>query len=148
VDQMEQKHPITSTMKSNIFKRLWGEMLLAGRFALVGVAATVVHMLVVWVLIEKSSLFPLLSNCFAFLTAFGISFTGHYLWTFRAPGNPFRAMRRLFIISSAAFAMNSILLAGILKAEWLPPSTAAVLAAGIVPAITFLASRFWGFSTS
>jgi putative flippase GtrA len=121
---------------------------LAGRFAVVGAAATLVHMLVVWLLIEQASLPPLLANLLAFLTAFAVSFSGHYLWTFGAPGNPVRAMRRLFVISGSAFAVNTVLLAALLRAGWLTPSAAAVIAAGVVPAITFVASRVWGFRTA
>lgn len=120
-------------------------MLLAGRFALVGIIATLVHMFAVWTLIEKVSISPLFANLSAFLTAFCVSFAGHYLWTFGAPGSPIRALRRLFFISSSAFIVNSLVLVVLLDAGLLSPSLAAVVAAGIVPVITFFASRFWGF---
>jgi putative flippase GtrA len=134
-----------TSRRKGVAAALWREFLLAGRFALVGATATLVHMLMVAALIELVSLPPLLANLIAFLTAFGVSFAGHYFWTFRAPGNPVRAMRRLFIISGTAFAANTVLLAGLLKAGWLSPTGSALLAAALVPAITFLASRLWGF---
>lgn len=124
------------------------ELLLAGRFALVGIAATLTHMLVVWMLIELTGLPSLLANLMAFLTAFVVSFTGHYHWSFQGAGNPGRAMRRLFLISSSAFLVNTALLASLLKAGWVSASVAAVVAAAVVPMISFLASRFWGFKPS
>jgi len=125
---------------------LLAELFTAGRFALVGIAATATHMLVVWNLVE-AGYFPVLgANLVAFLTAFGVSFAGHYLWTFRAPGKPIRAMRRFFAIAFSAFAVNSALLAGLLDGELLPERWAAVLAAAVIPLITYLASRAWGFA--
>jgi putative flippase GtrA len=125
------------------------EFFLASRFALVGIIATLVHMSVVGALIELTLVSsPLLANLAAFLTAFVVSFTGHYHWTFQGPGNPRRAMKRMFVISSSAFAVNTVLLASLLKAGWMSASVSAIVAAAIVPAISFLASRFWGFKPS
>jgi hypothetical protein len=41
--------------------------------------------------------------------------------------------------------VNTVLLAALLDAALLSPVVAAVLQAFIVPVITFLASRLWGF---
>lgn len=126
-------------------KRLWRETLIAARFGLVGMAATVVHILVVSLLLAETVTPPLVANTLAFLTAFSISFTGNYLWTFRSPGAPSRAMRRFLVISVSAFAVNTFILAAILRTGWLPPFYAAIVSAAVVPLITFLASRLWGF---
>lgn len=133
---------------SGFLAKVRKELLLAGRFALVGIVATLVHMLIAWALIELTRFPPLLANLMAFLAAFVVSFTGHYHWTFQGAGNPWRAMRRLFLISSSAFAINTLLLAGLLKTSWMSASVAAIVAAGIVPVISFLASRLWGFKPS
>lgn len=143
--RFEMSRPSTS---GGFLTRARKELLLAGRFAVVGIVATFVHMLMAWTLIESTRLSPLLANLMAFLTAFVVSFTGHYHWTFQGAGSPWRAMRRLFLISSSAFAINTLLLAGLLKSSWMSASVAAIVAAGIVPAISFLASRFWGFKSS
>jgi putative flippase GtrA len=105
-------------------------------------------MLVVWMLIELGNRVPLLANLAAFVTAFMVSFTGHYFWTFQVPGHPGRAVRRFFVISGSAFAINTSLLAVLLEAGWLSDSVSAVLAALVVPIITFFSSRLWGFSPS
>ncbi|KAF1053041.1 MAG: hypothetical protein GAK43_01612 [Stenotrophomonas maltophilia] len=121
------------------------ELLLAGRFAIVGVCATALHMLVVWLLLSYTRIDPLLANLLAFLCAFGLSFSGNYLWTFSAPGTPGKAMQRFFLISLCAFIANSALLALLLTQPWLPPRLAALASASVVPGISFLASRLWGF---
>jgi putative flippase GtrA len=125
--------------------RLWHELVVAARFGMVGITATAVHILMVWLFLSETALPPLIANMFAFLTAFGISYTGNYLWTFGSPGNPGKAMRRFFLISVSAFALNTLLLAILLRAGWLSPTVAAIVSAAIVPAITFVASRLWGF---
>jgi putative flippase GtrA len=141
---------IHSTLKS-VFeknfmcKRVWCEMIVAARFGIVGIVATVVHIMVVWLLLTVTVLSPLVANTLAFLTAFGVSFSGHYRWTFGAPGNPGRAMKRFLLISVSAFAMNTLLLAFLVRGEWLSPVIAAIFSASGVPLFTFIASRFWGF---
>lgn len=125
--------------------RVLKEVLTAARFGVVGIAATALHIGMVWSLLSHTTLPALLANLIAFLCAFGLSFTGNYIWTFSAPGFPGRAMRRFFLISLTAFMANSTLLAAILASGWLSPRLAAVASAAVVPGITFLASRLWGF---
>ncbi|MBH3341405.1 GtrA family protein [Pseudomonas mendocina] len=128
--------------------RLLREMIIASRFTLVGITATGVHILVLWLLISHAGLSTLLANLFAFMTAFGISFAGNYIWTFSAPGQPYKAVRRFLLISGTAFVTNSLLLAWLLSTKWLAPIHAALFCAAAIPAITFVASRLWGFNYS
>ena len=125
--------------------RAWREVLYAARFALVGAAATLLHLTAAWVLIECWDAPPLTANALAFLAAFGVSFSGNYYWTFGRPGSRMAAMQRFFLVSSSAFAFNSIALTALLMTDWLPASSAAVLAALVIPVATFLASRLWAF---
>ncbi|MFV3413762.1 GtrA family protein [Pseudomonas nitroreducens] len=129
----------------NARRRLLRELLIAARFGVVGICATALHIGVVWSLITHTAMPALLANLIAFLCAFGLSFTGNYIWTFSTPGSPGQAMRRFFLISLSAFLINSTLLAAILASGWLSPRLAAVASAAVVPGITFLASRLWGF---
>lgn len=131
--------------RADLGSRLFREVFLAGRFAMVGLVATFVHMLMVWMLIDRALAPPLLANLLAFLTAFSVSFLGHYFWTFGPTGDPGRAVRRLFVISASAFLLNTVVLAGLLEAAWAAPELSAVVAATVVPLVSYLASRFWGF---
>ena len=130
---------------SHFQNKLCKEIIIAGRFGLVGGIATAIHMLVVWTLIERSSVPVLSANLIAFITAFCFSFAGNYYWTFRKPGQRGRVLRRFFLISASAFAANTFLLAALLNADWLTPIASALSAATVIPLITFLASRMWGF---
>jgi putative flippase GtrA len=126
-------------------QRAWREFLYAARFGIVGTVATLVHLAVVWMLIERAELPPLAANSLAFLSAFGISFAGNYYWTFGRAGPRKAAMQRFFLVSSSAFAVNTLALAALISTGWLAPSTAAVCAAFLIPAATFVASRWWAF---
>jgi putative flippase GtrA len=135
------------TLSDGARRRLWREAILAVRFGVVGVVATLVHVLAVWILISLMhvSVFP--ANLVAFLLAFCFSFAGNYLWTFGAPGQPTVAARRFFFISGSAFVTNNALLGALIAREYLPPDLAAVSAAAVIPLITYTASRLWGFGS-
>jgi putative flippase GtrA len=135
------------TVPENHFqsKRIWRELLTILRFGIVGVMATAVHILVVWILLNHTHLPVLISNSFAFLTAFGVSFSGHYFWTFQNPGDPGRAIRRFLLISTGGFTTNTLFLAAMLRIEWLSPFGSVVVSVVVIPLATFLASRSWGF---
>jgi len=121
------------------------EILTAARFGLVGLLSTAVHIAIVWLLLALANMTPMLANTLAFLTAFCISFTGNYLWTFRSPGSPRRAIFRFFIIAVSAFVVNTLVLAFLVHKSWFSPVVSAVLSASLVPGISFFASRLWGF---
>lgn len=123
----------------------WREIFTAARFGLVGLLSTGVHIAIVWLLLTLASVDPMLANTLAFMTAFCISFTGNYLWTFRSPGSPRRAIFRFFVIAVSAFVVNTLVLAFLVHKGWFSPVVSAVLSASVVPVISFLASRLWGF---
>lgn len=121
------------------------EALIASRFGLVGLLSTAVHIAIFWALLTITDITPILANTLAFLTAFNISFGAHYLWTFRSPGSPGRAIFRFFVIAISAFLANTLLLAFLIYKNYFPPVTSAIISASAVSVASFLASRLWGF---
>ncbi len=121
------------------------EVIMAARFGVVGVVATIVHVIIVSILLWQTSWHILLTNTIAFFIAFWISFAGNYIWTFHSSGSPKAAMARFLLISISAFLVNTIILKTILDAGLLPPISATILSAIAIPVITFTASRFWAF---
>lgn len=115
------------------------------RFGVVGIVATLLHMVVVWTLIQTTALHPLLANLIAFGVAFGLSFAGHYFWTFASDLIWHQAALRFFLIAVSGFLLNTIILVGLIRAEWIDAQWAAVISTAIVPVFTYLLSRFWGF---
>jgi putative flippase GtrA len=121
------------------------EFLTVLRFGLTGVGATLVHITVVWLLISQAAVAPMLANFLAFCCAFVVSFCGNYFWTFATAKDPWQALRRFFLIAVSGFLLNSALLLLIITKGWLKPELAAVVSAALVPVLSYLASRFWGF---
>lgn len=121
------------------------EVLTMSRFTLVGIAATCVHIGIVWSLITQLGIETLVANLVAFLIAFVVSFTGQYLWTFRSNRHWHSALIRFFLISLSGFAVNNIVLITVLNLGLMPDSLAAVLATCVIPVVTYLAGRFWAF---
>jgi putative flippase GtrA len=121
------------------------ELLTASRFAIVGLAATAVHVTAVWVILRTTGIPVYLATFCAYLIAFSVSFVGHYFWTFGAPGSPLRSLGRFFLISLAGFGTNLVVLTVLLHSHLFSQSTCAVVAAMAVPVVTYCASRLWGF---
>jgi len=121
------------------------EFLAIIRFGIVGLAASGVHIFVVWLLLRLTSYPTLIANTLAFITAFVVSFSGHYIWTFQTPGNPSKAIQRFLLISLLGFLANTMILAVILKLGWFSQLVSVIVSIFIVPIITFFACRLWGF---
>ncbi len=117
----------------------------AARFAVVGVAATLTHLLVLWVLLETTALHVVPANVCAFLIAFLVSFGGHYHFTFRKQTVLSRALPRFFAVAAAGCLANTVVLAALVKAGVLSDMAAAAIAMAAIPAVTFVSARFWAF---
>jgi putative flippase GtrA len=133
----------TDTGRSHAF--VLREVLTASRFAIVGLAATAVHVVAVWTILHTTNIPVYLATFCAYLIAFTVSFGGHYFWTFGAPGSPLRSLARFFLISLTGFGTHLVLLTILLHTGYFSDATCAVLAAMVVPVITYCASRLWGF---
>ncbi|PAT43532.1 GtrA family protein [Vandammella animalimorsus] len=127
--------------------KIWSELLLATRFGTVGALATFVHLLIVWLLLKQTSTPLIIANTLAFLAAFVFSFIGNYIWTFRSPGKARRAMLRFFLIAASAFFINTLVLHALAQSGRFSALSAAMTSASLVPLISFLASKLWGFKT-
>lgn len=125
---------------------LTGELLTASRFAIVGAVATVVHMTVVWTLAGVYGVQVFVANVIAFGIAFAFSFAGHHWWTFRSPGSARRRLVRFSVIAVGGFAVNSFVLSMVLWTGLLSPANAALVAVAVVPVLSFVFSRLWGFN--
>ena len=115
-------------------------------FVVVGCAAAATHWLVAVACVQALGMAPLAANAAGWLVAFGVSFGGHYLLTFRHEAAPLAAAAwRFFLISAAGFAINEATYAWLLAHTGLRYD---VLLAGVlilVAGLTFLFSRYWAF---
>lgn len=121
----------------------------AGKFAVVGVVATLIHATVAGFLLESGLLPPMLANFAGFLVAFGVSFSGHFYWSFshlRQEKTALKAMLRFLLIAASGFTLNSSVLALWLNLTPWPDLLGLMVSIAIVPSLTFIGTRFWAFS--
>lgn len=130
-------------MKSN--KKIIGEIITFVRFFIVGAAATLIHISVATLSISQFDLPVFRANLLAFLVAFMFAFSGHFIWTFRSQSHLARSLFRYFTISISAFALNNLVLLTLVNTGVLSDIVSVILAAAVIPLISFTASRLWGF---
>jgi putative flippase GtrA len=115
-------------------------------FIMVGCAAAAVHLGVVVALVSGVGLPPLAANIVGWLVAFTVSFSGHWLLTFRAQKAPlWRAARRFFSVSAAGFAANELAYAIALQWSALRYDIVLAIILVAVAVITYLLSSRWAF---
>ncbi|MFQ5468497.1 MAG: GtrA family protein [Kiloniellaceae bacterium] len=124
------------------------------KFATVGGAATVTHVGLFAALIEWAELAPLLANLAAFCTAVGVSFLGHYHWTFAAPdaaptarAGMDRSLPRFALVALFGLGLNSLVVyvvTGLLALSYL---YAIAIMVSAVPVVLFALNKFWAFAS-
>ncbi|MES0883547.1 GtrA family protein [Roseibium sp. SCP14] len=130
-------------------QKLKTETAAAGKFAIIGVIATLTHAGVASFLLESGALTAFPANICGFLVAFSVSFSGHYYWSFshlRRSGTALKSMKRFLVIAVSGFLLNSSVLALWLQFLPWPDLFGLWFSIAIVPAFTFLGSRLWAFS--
>ncbi len=122
------------------------ELATASRFAIVGLIGTLVHTCVAMSASLSGLLPTFLANILGFVIAFGVTFTGHHLWSFPGGHDKARRMRRYFVLSVAGFALNATILASWLAFTPWPRSLGLMIAILVVPGLSFIGSRLWAFA--
>jgi len=113
------------------------------RFGIVGLLATFVHVgMVVW-LSTTTALHPVVINTIAFFTAFTVSVTGHTFYSFKITDGKMKAAMKFLLASLSSVALSNVVLAICMK--FLPVPVAQGIAIVVIPAYTFILSRFWAF---
>ncbi|MCX2725200.1 GtrA family protein [Roseibium salinum] len=130
-------------------RKLKTETAAVGKFAIIGVLATLTHAGVAATLLETGTLSAFPANLCGFLAAFGVSFSGHYFWSFahlRRKGAVLKSMTRFLVIAVSGFLLNSTVLALWLGLTPWPDLIGLLFSIAIVPALSFLGARLWAFS--
>lgn len=110
-------------------------------FSLIGVCNTLIHLVMVMGLVELFSVYPVLANGVAFITANLFSFWANSRWSFRAAINRQRYIR-FFVVSLLGLTVS--LLASMLGEALHWHYLLGVLLTFIfLPLVTFLAHRNW-----
>ena len=117
------------------------------RFTFVGGCAAVIHFMTVFFLVETFSLAPLLSNVFAFLIAFSVSFSGQRFFTFAHSSVSLKSsFIKFFTIALIAFLLNEVLFFLLLSLFQMNYQLALVIVLLIVAIGTYFSSKHWASS--
>jgi putative flippase GtrA len=115
------------------------------RFSAVGVIATVVHIGVAMIAVASAGVNPTVGAMFGFLSAFIVSYVGHFRFTFVASGRYGDYLVKFVVTSLASFMLST-------SAVWLATivlgvdyKLALIALAIIVPVCNYLVNRFWVF---
>jgi putative flippase GtrA len=115
------------------------------RFSAVGVIATVVHIAVAMVAVAAAGVNPTVGSMIGFLSAFIVSYVGHFRFTFAASGRYRDYLVKFAVTSLASFMLST-------SAVWLATTVvgvdyklALIALAIIVPVCNYLVNRFWVF---
>jgi putative flippase GtrA len=89
------------------------------RFALVGLAGTVVYYALLWTLVEVAQVAVLASTCVAFLVVAAENYLLHRAWTFASAAPHRRALPSFVALSAAGFGINGAVMAfGVQRQGW------------------------------
>ncbi len=123
----------------------------AATFACVGLAASVVHVLVAIVLIENLSMAAWQANIVAFLCALPVSYFGHSLLTFsarnynRAAPVSVQTLQKFTVTALGGFALNQLSVVIFISWLGLPHRPVMFVTVFGVAGLLFLVSKFWAF---
>ena len=115
-------------------------------FVVVGCAAAATHWLIAVASVAVLNFAPLLANLVGWMVAFFVSFSGHYLLTFRhQPKKLLVSLGRFFLVSAGGFLINELAYAYLLQTTTIPYDLLlAEILVGIA-VLTFIVSRLWAF---
>ena len=96
--------------------------------------------------LAQAHMWPELANALGFVVAFGVSFAGHRLLSFKDAGTSMAtSLRRFGVTALAGFASNEIMFVVFRCAGWRCQACWRCFALVFAAAQTFVLSRFWAF---
>lgn len=115
------------------------------RFGLVGILATIVHMIIGFLLIQ-AGWHPLLANTCAFVIAFFVSFVGHLGYSFSDQEASFRrSLSRFVAVGLIGFLVNQLILAVLIALAVTSDTASMLVSTGCAAFVTFGLSKVWAF---
>jgi putative flippase GtrA len=115
------------------------------RFSAVGAIATGVHIGVAMIVVVAVGVSPTVGATTGFLSAFIVSYVGHFRFSFAATGRYRDYLLKFAVSSLASFLLSTVAVwvaTAILGIDYKP---ALIALAIIVPVCNYLVNRFWVF---
>lgn len=148
---MPALHPLN--FASSRARAAWEWSLQYLRFGFVGILATLVHVVTFSFLLELFGIGAWIANLLAFSIAIGVSFFGHFHWTFRHREESAAKLRRnqasafpRFVVTSAiGLCLNTLAAYVVVDVMGQPYMWAVAIMVVFVPPVVFLIAKFWAF---
>lgn len=115
------------------------------RFASVGLCATIVHVAIVFLLVEWMGFDPVLASFPAFFTAVLVAFFLNRNWTFARPQSRNGQFRRYLMVALGGMLLNVVIMYVTVHIAHSPYFVGIALVLIIVPVTSFLLQRNWTF---
>lgn len=115
------------------------------RFGIVGVIATLVYFSTTFVAIEAFALTPVRASIVGQVTAMGVSYFGHSLFSFAVKTDHRTYLWRFLVIAALTFTMNGVvtwLLTDVLRVYY--PIAVGIVGL-LIPLTNYVCNRFWVF---
>jgi putative flippase GtrA len=121
------------------------------RFGLVGVSATLTHILFFVAFIEVLGIGAFSANVIAYVIACFVGYSGHSTWTFRLRANSSRrtssaTFAKFIIASLCGLAFNALIVLAIVQVLSRPYFHAIPFMATVVPLAVFMMNKLWVFA--
>ena len=116
------------------------------RFGVVGIAATLVHYLVLSAGVEFAGADPVMMTAIAFLCAMGVTYAGQSIWVFRVRRYDAPRLIRFGISVLAGLAGNAAIMGATVHLLRLDYTIGFVAGLILVPAATYLLNKKWVFT--
>lgn len=115
------------------------------RFGVVGLAASITHVMVALLLIERAGVPLLWANGLAFSVAVFVSYFGNHAWTFRRTAHHSRHFPRFLAIALGGLALNQAIVFFAVEIAGIPYLYAILIVVIVVPGLSFVLSKCWAF---
>ena len=114
-------------------------------FAAVGLLASAIHILVAWLLMFFLGVSVFICNLFGFLTAFVISYVGHYFFSFRSSASHLQALAKFLLTAITGFLFNTFILYLLIHFFGYESIIFVVFAVACSAGLVYLISNYWVF---
>lgn len=116
------------------------------RYVIGGIAATITHILVLTLLVERFGMNPTIATSIGFCIAVIVNYNFQYHWTFGATGSHARIFSRYVVVTFAMLGVNLALFRVLTHPVHLPYLYAQLIATGVIMFCNFALNKLYTFN--
>jgi putative flippase GtrA len=117
-----------------------------GRYVVGGLAATIAHILVLMLLVERFAVNQSIATSIGFCVAVFVNYNFQYYWTFAAKGPHARIFSRYVAVTFAMLGVNLALFWALTHPFHVPYLYAQLVATGVIMFCNFAINKLYTFS--